>query len=240
MQVTTKRISPVMLEMSVQVPADAVKSEIDKAYNTLAKRAHIRGFRPGKAPRDVLHARLRIAGPRRRDERARATSTLPKVLTENNVDSDHAAERGAGQGRREGSLLVHGALRGHAGRRGGEVRRLRAHAPEGRSHRRDGRTSSSRPSASALDAQDAGAGARREEGRRRHDRLHDLGRRQGNEGRRRAGRADRARRRQALPEIDAGLDGKNDRRQGRRRGEVRREPPAQGLPRQEGHVRRHA
>ena len=46
MQVSTKRVSPVMLEMSVQVPAESVKSEIDKAYQTLARRAHIRGFRP--------------------------------------------------------------------------------------------------------------------------------------------------------------------------------------------------
>jgi trigger factor len=84
MQVSTKRVSPVMLEMSVQVPADAVKSEIDKAYMTLAKRAHIRGFRPGKAPRDVLQ---RVYGPQVLGDvmNALVQSTLPKALSENNV-----------------------------------------------------------------------------------------------------------------------------------------------------------
>ena len=54
MQATVSRISPGVIELSVEVPADAVRTEIDKAYLTLAKKAHIRGFRPGKAPREVL------------------------------------------------------------------------------------------------------------------------------------------------------------------------------------------
>ena len=84
MQVSTKRVSPVMLEMSVQVPAESVKTEIDKAYQTLAKRAHIRGFRPGKAPRDVLQ---RVYGPQVMGDvmNALVQSTLPKALSEKNV-----------------------------------------------------------------------------------------------------------------------------------------------------------
>jgi len=84
MQVSTKRVSPVMLEMSVQVPAESVKSEIDKAYQTLARRAHIRGFRPGKAPREVLQ---RVYGSQVLGDvmNALVQSTLPKALSENNV-----------------------------------------------------------------------------------------------------------------------------------------------------------
>jgi len=84
MQVSTKRVSPVMLELSVQVPAEAVKSEIDKAYQMLAKNARIRGFRPGKAPRDVLQ---RVYGPQVMGDvmNALVQSTLPKALSENNV-----------------------------------------------------------------------------------------------------------------------------------------------------------
>ncbi len=84
MQVSTKRVSPVMLELSVEVPAETVKSEIDKAYQSLAKKAHIRGFRPGKAPRDVL-ARLygnQVIGD---VVNTIVNNTLPKVLSENNV-----------------------------------------------------------------------------------------------------------------------------------------------------------
>jgi trigger factor len=84
MQVSTKRVSPVMLEMSVQVPAASVKTEIDKAYQTLAKKAHIRGFRPGKAPREVL---ARIYGPQVLGDVVNAivNTTLPKALSEHNV-----------------------------------------------------------------------------------------------------------------------------------------------------------
>jgi trigger factor len=84
MQVSTKRVSPVMLELSVEVPADAVKTEIDKAYHSLARKAHIRGFRPGKAPRDVL---ARLYGNQVMVDvmNALVNNTLPKVLSENNV-----------------------------------------------------------------------------------------------------------------------------------------------------------
>jgi len=84
MQVTTKRVSPVMLELSVHVPAESVKSEIDKAYQTLAKRAHIRGFRPGKAPRDVL---ARIYGNQVLGDVVNAivNTTLPQALSKENV-----------------------------------------------------------------------------------------------------------------------------------------------------------
>jgi trigger factor len=54
MQVTVEKLSPVLVELQVQVPADRVRSEVDKAYSALARTAHVKGFRPGKAPRDVL------------------------------------------------------------------------------------------------------------------------------------------------------------------------------------------
>ncbi len=54
MQVTLQRLSPVLVEFDVQVAADRVKSELDKAYVQVAKSAKVPGFRPGKAPRRVL------------------------------------------------------------------------------------------------------------------------------------------------------------------------------------------
>jgi len=44
--------------LKVTAPADTVKQELDKAYRDLGKRARLRGFRPGKAPRKVLEARF--------------------------------------------------------------------------------------------------------------------------------------------------------------------------------------
>lgn len=84
MQVSVQRISPVVMELQVEVPADLVKTEVDKAYVTLGKRAHIKGFRPGKAPRDVL---TRMFAPQVHSDVANAivNDTLPKILTEKNL-----------------------------------------------------------------------------------------------------------------------------------------------------------
>ncbi|MBN1606879.1 MAG: trigger factor [Polyangiaceae bacterium] len=54
MQVTVQKLSPVLVEFDVQIEADAVKKEIDKAYSDVSRTARVRGFRPGRAPRSVL------------------------------------------------------------------------------------------------------------------------------------------------------------------------------------------
>jgi trigger factor len=54
MQISANQLSPVLLELNVQVDADRVREELDKAYQQLARGATVRGFRKGKAPRKVL------------------------------------------------------------------------------------------------------------------------------------------------------------------------------------------
>lgn len=54
MQVKVQKLSPVLVECSVEVDADRVKSEVEKAYASLSRSAKIKGFRPGRAPRNVL------------------------------------------------------------------------------------------------------------------------------------------------------------------------------------------
>src|SRR5262245_48035473 len=54
MQITIEKLSPVLMEVQVEVPVDRVRSEVDKAFAALQKTARVRGFRPGKAPRHVL------------------------------------------------------------------------------------------------------------------------------------------------------------------------------------------
>lgn len=54
MQVNVQKISPVLVEFSVEVGADRVRDEVEKAFRAVAKTARIKGFRPGKAPRQVL------------------------------------------------------------------------------------------------------------------------------------------------------------------------------------------
>jgi len=54
MQVTVEKLSPVLVELKVEIPAEQVRTEVDKAYVNLQRSARVRGFRPGKAPRHVL------------------------------------------------------------------------------------------------------------------------------------------------------------------------------------------
>lgn len=84
MEVTVQRISPVVMELSVEIPAASVKAQVDKAYLNLGKKAHVKGFRPGKAPRDVLS---RLFGPQVHNDVANqiVSDTLPKVLSDKNL-----------------------------------------------------------------------------------------------------------------------------------------------------------
>jgi trigger factor len=96
MQVQVARISPVVMELAVEVPADAVKVEVEKAYATLQKKARVRGFRPGKAPRQVL---AHLYGPQVASDVANAivSDTLPKALSKNNVQPVNQPQVEAGK-----------------------------------------------------------------------------------------------------------------------------------------------
>jgi trigger factor len=54
MQVTVEDLNSVKKTLHIEIPKDEVVREIDKAYNDLKKKAKVKGFRPGKAPRSVL------------------------------------------------------------------------------------------------------------------------------------------------------------------------------------------
>jgi trigger factor len=84
MQVEVARISPVLMELAVEVPADAVAAQVEKAFVTLQRRARVRGFRPGKAPRQVL---ARLYGPQLESDVVNAivTDTLPQALSQKQV-----------------------------------------------------------------------------------------------------------------------------------------------------------
>ncbi len=54
MKVTVEDQSSVKKMLHIEVPREAVVRELDSAFNELKKTAKIKGFRPGKAPRNVL------------------------------------------------------------------------------------------------------------------------------------------------------------------------------------------
>ncbi len=53
-KVTLEDLTPVRKRLEVEVPAAQVQAEIDQAFQTVGRKARLRGFRPGKAPRRVL------------------------------------------------------------------------------------------------------------------------------------------------------------------------------------------
>ena len=54
MQSEVSEISPVKVEVKVEVPWERVSQDLDKSYAKLAKTAKVRGFRPGKVPRQMV------------------------------------------------------------------------------------------------------------------------------------------------------------------------------------------
>jgi trigger factor len=96
MQVQVARISPVVLEVAVEVGADDVRVEVEKAYSNLQRTARVRGFRPGKAPRQVL---AHLYGPQVASDvmNALVNGTLPKALSEQNVQPINQPQVEAGK-----------------------------------------------------------------------------------------------------------------------------------------------
>jgi len=54
MKASVEEISPVKRKISVEIPGDEVVKEVDSFYKDLGKKAKIKGFRPGKVPRNIL------------------------------------------------------------------------------------------------------------------------------------------------------------------------------------------
>ena len=52
--VKIEELSPVKKKMSLEIPWDEVKNELDAVYHDVGKKARLKGFRPGKIPRKVL------------------------------------------------------------------------------------------------------------------------------------------------------------------------------------------
>jgi len=84
---TTKKLPKGMVEVSCEIPLDEVSKELDAAARQLSEQRPIEGYRPGKAPFDVVKARF--------GEMAIYEAALPtvvrkyyvKAITENHVHS---------------------------------------------------------------------------------------------------------------------------------------------------------
>jgi trigger factor len=84
MQVNVERLSPILLEFAVEIPHQKVQAEVDRAYQRLAQQARVKGYRPGKAPRNVLE---HLYGGSITSDVAQklVNETLPEALKNNSV-----------------------------------------------------------------------------------------------------------------------------------------------------------
>jgi len=54
MKVEVETVDPVRRRLAVEVPAEEVRNEMERAFVELGRHARVRGFRPGRTPRPVL------------------------------------------------------------------------------------------------------------------------------------------------------------------------------------------
>ncbi|MCK9275493.1 MAG: trigger factor [Syntrophales bacterium] len=69
-EVTIEDLSPVKKKLSFEIPWKEVQRELDATYGTFSRKAKVKGFRPGKIPRNVLELYYR------KDAEAEALSNL--------------------------------------------------------------------------------------------------------------------------------------------------------------------
>jgi len=55
---TVEQLSPTRVRLNVEVPFDELEPDFERAFKQLAKQIRLPGFRPGKAPRKLLEARV--------------------------------------------------------------------------------------------------------------------------------------------------------------------------------------
>ncbi len=85
MNVSVEEISSIKKKVSIEIPGDEVTKEIDSFYKDLGKKAKIKGFRPGKVPRNILERYFKDYMKAEVVQKLIGES-YPKALTETNLE----------------------------------------------------------------------------------------------------------------------------------------------------------
>jgi len=72
--------------MQIEVPADVVDATYDRVLNRLASRAKIEGFRPGRAPRALIEARIGPAALREEVVETMVPEVVQQALVKESID----------------------------------------------------------------------------------------------------------------------------------------------------------
>ncbi len=86
LSVVTERLPKSQVGMTIEVPAEMVNATYDRVLNRLASRARIEGFRPGKAPRALVEARIGPAALREEVVETMVPEVVQRALVDKSID----------------------------------------------------------------------------------------------------------------------------------------------------------
>ncbi|MHB8688645.1 MAG: trigger factor [Candidatus Dormibacteraceae bacterium] len=86
LSVVTEQLPKSQVGMTIEVPAETVDATYEKVLNRLVSRAKIEGFRPGRAPRALVEARLGAAAVREEVVEAMIPEVMRQALVEKSID----------------------------------------------------------------------------------------------------------------------------------------------------------
>jgi len=86
LSVVTERLPKSQVGMNIEVPAEVVDATYDRVLSRLASRAKIEGFRPGRAPRALVEARLGPAALREEVVETMVPDVIRQALDKESID----------------------------------------------------------------------------------------------------------------------------------------------------------
>jgi len=84
---TVETLSPTRVRLSVEVPFEELAPFINEAYKTVGQQVRVPGFRPGKAPRQVIDQRIGRESVYAQAMDPAVQANLNKAVTENDVNA---------------------------------------------------------------------------------------------------------------------------------------------------------
>jgi trigger factor len=86
LSVETEQLPKSQVGITIEVPAETVDATYDKVLNRLTSRAKIEGFRPGRAPRSLVEARVGKAAIREEVVELMVPDVVRRALEERSID----------------------------------------------------------------------------------------------------------------------------------------------------------
>ena len=86
LSVKTEQLPKSQVGMTIEVPAEVVDATYEKVLNRLASRSRLEGFRPGRAPRALVEARLGPAAIREEVVEAIVPDVMRQALQDKSID----------------------------------------------------------------------------------------------------------------------------------------------------------